>query len=68
MIKHIFISYVWIHLDNSGNVSTMAEMKEAMNALGEFQELKSQVSLPEDKLGKLIILLFLVFSSFHNCG
>lgn len=32
-----------MHLDNSENVSSMAEMKEAMNALGEFQELKSQV-------------------------
>lgn len=37
------VSYTSI--DNSGNVSSMAEMKEAMNALGEFQELKSQYSL-----------------------
>jgi syntaxin-binding protein 1 len=29
---------------NTGNVSSLAEMKEAINALGEFQELKAQVS------------------------
>lgn len=44
----------------------MAEMKEAMNALGEFQELKSQVKCSDIMIYYLFICL--VFSSFYDCG
>lgn len=42
----------------------MAEMKDAINALGEFQELKSQVSSTQDIQAFIIRL---VFTSFYYC-
>lgn len=43
----------FFYFDNSGNVSSMAEMKETINALGEYQEMKSQV---------IFIILTIVFN------
>ena len=44
----------------------MSEMKDAINALGEFQELKSQVK-KDSEVSYIIFMVFLVFSSLHTC-